>query len=107
MKDKPLLTLVTGANKGIGFSSVEQLLRMGHKVYLTARDETRGHEAVRRLQAQGFSDVDLLIMDVADPDSVNKAAAMYATLENRLDVLINNAGIGGLQPQATSSVHVN
>src|SRR5258705_835048 len=104
MKDKVLIAFVTGANKGIGFSTAKRLLEMGYKVYLGTRDQAKGQAAIKVLTAKGFSKVALLVINVADAGSVNEAAAKFASLEDRLDVLINNAAIGGHQPQRTSSV---
>lgn len=106
MKGKQLIALVTGANKGIGLSTAKQLLEMGYHVYLGIRDEARGQAVIKQLTAEGFSKVTLLIINVADVGSVAKAAEKFASMENRLDVLINNAAIGGQQPQTTSSINI-
>jgi NAD(P)-dependent dehydrogenase (short-subunit alcohol dehydrogenase family) len=105
MKDKSLIALVTGANKGIGFATVKQLVELGYQVYLGARDEAKGRAAVNKLNAEGFSKVAPLLVDVADAESVVKAAAKFASLEDHLDVLINNAAIGGQQPQTASTIN--
>ncbi|GGB02507.1 SDR family oxidoreductase [Puia dinghuensis] len=103
MKEKRLTALITGANKGIGFSVAEELLRLGYYVYLGARDKVKGQAAINTLKAKGFSKVSLLSIDVADPVSVWKAAAWLAGKEDHLDVLVNNAAIGGRRPQKASS----
>lgn len=84
--------LVTGANKGIGLAIAKGLAQRGFHVWITARDQLRGEEAVKQLQAEGLS-VQLLMMDVADDVSVQQAAAALSTATDRLDVLINNAGV--------------
>jgi NAD(P)-dependent dehydrogenase (short-subunit alcohol dehydrogenase family) len=81
--------LVTGANKGIGFEIVRQLLAQGHRVFLTARNTAAGQEAVSSLDG----DVHFLQMDVSDDASIQKGAKTYGELSDLLDVLINNAGI--------------
>lgn len=103
MEEKRFTALVTGANKGIGFSVVEELLRIGYYVYLGARDKVKGQAAIDRLNRMGFSKVTLLPIDVADPVSVWKAAAWLAGKEDHLDVLVNNAAIGGRRPQSAGS----
>lgn len=84
--------LVTGANKGIGLAIARELARLGFHVWITARDRLRGEKAVEQLQAEGLS-VQVLMMDVADDLSVQQATAALSAATDRLDVLINNAGV--------------
>ncbi|GAA0383355.1 SDR family NAD(P)-dependent oxidoreductase [Micromonospora gifhornensis] len=83
------VTLVTGANKGIGFETARQLLALGHVVYIGARDVGRGKAAAAALGAP------FVQLDVTDDASVSDALATIDAAEGRLDVLINNAGILG------------
>ncbi|MEV6690081.1 SDR family NAD(P)-dependent oxidoreductase [Micromonospora sp. NPDC051196] len=83
------VTLVTGANKGIGFETARQLLELGHIVYVGARDIERGKAAAAALGAP------FVQLDVTDDASVSDALATIDSTEGRLDVLINNAGILG------------
>lgn len=83
------LTLITGANKGLGHETARQLIRAGHTVYIGARDAGRGQAAARELGAR------FVRLDVTDQASVDAAAALVAAAEGRLDVLVNNAGISG------------
>lgn len=77
-------TLITGANKGLGLETTRRLTAAGHTVYAGMRDTAKGEEAA----ALGAR---ILRLDVTDDDSV---AAAIAELPE-LDVLVNNAGIGG------------
>ncbi len=86
------IALVTGANKGIGKAIVRGLARDGFIVYLGARSPERGRTAAAELQAEGV--VRFVQLDVLDPDSVGSAAQTIASEAGRLDVLVNNAGIG-------------
>jgi NAD(P)-dependent dehydrogenase (short-subunit alcohol dehydrogenase family) len=107
MKINSQIALVTGANKGIGLSTTKQLLSIGYHVYLGARDEIKGKMAIEQLNRMGFSKVSLLVINVCDANSVADAVARFASLESHLDVLINNAAIGGTQPQETSSINMD
>ncbi|MEV0952539.1 SDR family NAD(P)-dependent oxidoreductase [Promicromonospora sp. NPDC050249] len=79
-------TLITGANKGLGYETARQLIAAGHTVYVGARDKERGHRAAEELGAR------LVVIDVTDDSSVEAAAAQIAA-EGGLDVLVNNAGV--------------
>jgi NAD(P)-dependent dehydrogenase (short-subunit alcohol dehydrogenase family) len=83
------ITLVTGANKGLGYETARQLGRAGHTVYIGARDTERGQAAARELGAR------FVLLDVTDQASVDAAAAAVGETEGHLDVLVNNAGISG------------
>lgn len=84
--------LVTGANKGIGFSIAKGLGALGYQVWVGARDRDRGETAVAELEAEGVH-ARYLPIDVADDASVAAAAATLAKSIDHLDVLVNNAGI--------------
>lgn len=88
------IALVTGANKGIGFAIAQGLGAIGFTVAVGARDDVRRKEAVERLRA---ADIDAfgVALDVTSDDSVTAAAATIEETAGRLDVLVNNAGIGG------------
>lgn len=85
--------LVTGANKGIGYETAKHLLQAGYRVLVGARDQTRGEAAVAELQA--FGDAKLLVLDVADLGSIDRAVATINEQYPELSLLINNAGIPG------------
>ncbi|WP_328752296.1 SDR family oxidoreductase [Streptomyces sp. NBC_00285] len=79
-------TLITGANKGLGFETARRLLAAGHTVYVGARNDERGRRAAAELGAR------FVQLDVTDDASV-EAAARTVEADGGLDVLINNAGI--------------
>jgi NAD(P)-dependent dehydrogenase (short-subunit alcohol dehydrogenase family) len=81
-------TLITGANKGLGFETARRLVQAGHTVYLGSRDAERGRVAAGRLGARP------VVLDVTDDASV-AAAARSIEADGGLDVLINNAGVEG------------
>jgi NAD(P)-dependent dehydrogenase (short-subunit alcohol dehydrogenase family) len=82
-------TLITGANKGLGYETARRLIADGHQVYLGARDPERGRTAADELGAH------FIQLDVSDDASVAAAADALAEQAGHLDVLVNNAGITG------------
>ncbi|MDO3641390.1 SDR family NAD(P)-dependent oxidoreductase [Mucilaginibacter sp. L3T2-6] len=91
--------LITGANKGIGFEVAKQLAQNSHFVYLGSRNEGAGLEAVKKLNSYGITNVETLVIDVADINSVRQARHHMEAKISALDILINNAGIAGDLPQ--------
>ena len=87
--DTSPVSLVTGANKGIGLEAVRRLIGAGHIVYLGARDADRGRPVAESLGAR------FVQLDVTSDESVSRAAALVTEEQGRLDVLVNNAGITG------------
>jgi NAD(P)-dependent dehydrogenase (short-subunit alcohol dehydrogenase family) len=82
-------TLITGANRGLGYETARRLLAEGHDVWIGARDPERGRAAAERLGARHVA------LDVTDDAGVAAAAETVG----ELDVLVNNAGIsGGMMP---------
>ncbi|WP_033337698.1 SDR family NAD(P)-dependent oxidoreductase [Catenuloplanes japonicus] len=86
------VTLITGANKGLGHETARQLKALGHTVYLGARDTDRGEKAAAELGAR------FVRLDVTDDATVEAALATIEAAEGRLDLLVNNAGILGDGP---------
>ncbi|MFD0885650.1 SDR family NAD(P)-dependent oxidoreductase [Streptosporangium algeriense] len=87
-------TLITGANKGLGFETARRLVAAGHTVYVGSRDAERGRRAAELLGAR------TVLIDVTDEASVT-AAAKIVEAEGGLDVLVNNAGIEGRLPDGS------
>jgi NAD(P)-dependent dehydrogenase (short-subunit alcohol dehydrogenase family) len=83
--------LVTGANKGIGFEVTRELARLGLRVFLGARNAKAGRAAAEKLSGAG--DVVFLEIDISEEKSIHAARDEFARQGDRLDVLINNAGI--------------
>ena len=84
------IALVTGANKGIGFEVARTLARLGWRVFLGARNLGAGREAAEKITE---GEVTVLEIDVSHPESVGRAAEVFARHADYLDVLVNNAGI--------------
>lgn len=88
------IALVTGANKGLGRETVRRLAGSGWEVFLAARDTVRGTRAVAELAEEGLQ-ARFVQLDVTSDESVAAAADAVKAYAGRLDVLINNAAIGG------------
>jgi NAD(P)-dependent dehydrogenase (short-subunit alcohol dehydrogenase family) len=86
------IALVTGANKGIGREISRQLAAKGILVLMGCRDRERGEKAVADLRAQGLP-VEFIQIDVISQPSVDQATAEIERRHERLDILMNNAGI--------------
>jgi NAD(P)-dependent dehydrogenase (short-subunit alcohol dehydrogenase family) len=91
-------TLITGANRGLGFEVARQLAAAGHQVWIGARDHARGQQAADAVGAR------FVQLDVTDDASV---AAAVETV-GALDVLVNNAGISGgrIKPSEATAEHM-
>jgi NAD(P)-dependent dehydrogenase (short-subunit alcohol dehydrogenase family) len=81
------VTLITGANKGLGYETARQLIGRGHTVYVGARHLERGQAAASELGGH------FVQLDVTDDESVRTALSGIDDREGRLDVLVNNAGV--------------
>ncbi|CAL0318351.1 unnamed protein product [Lupinus luteus] len=93
---KQRYAVVTGSNKGIGLETVKGLASNGIMVVLTARDEKRGYEALKKLKECGLSEFVLFHkLDVTDSASVASLVEFVKVQFGRLDILVNNAGITG------------
>jgi NAD(P)-dependent dehydrogenase (short-subunit alcohol dehydrogenase family) len=79
-------TLITGANKGLGFETARRLIAAGHTVYIGSRDAERGRRAAEQLGARS------VLLDTTADASVQAAVEVIET-DGGLDVLVNNAGV--------------
>jgi NAD(P)-dependent dehydrogenase (short-subunit alcohol dehydrogenase family) len=86
------VALITGANKGLGLGIARKLGKQGITVLVAARDESKGQNAVERLQSEGI-DAHFIQLDVGDRSSIESAYKAIAEQFSRLDILINNAGV--------------
>src|SRR6266404_1527857 len=97
MNRQQRIALVTGANKGIGFEVARQLVRERFRVFLGARDQDAGKTAAEKLNQEnrnaGNGQVTFLRIDITDQESIKRAAEEFGKQSERLDALVNNAGI--------------
>ncbi len=101
--DRPT-ALVTGANRGLGLETSNQLHQQGFRVILTSRKETAGMAATKKLDPGGL-DVVYHQLDITDRESISALAGDLPRLVPRLDVLVNNAGVGSWGADRTASAH--
>jgi 3-oxoacyl-[acyl-carrier protein] reductase len=94
------VAIVTGATKGIGLAIAERMVNEGMSVVVSARTESDVTTVVERLGAHAMG----VPCDVSDPDACQ--ALVDATIDRfgRLDVLVNNAGLGVFKPISELSV---
>ncbi|CAM5559448.1 hypothetical protein SRIMM317S_03739 [Streptomyces rimosus subsp. rimosus] len=96
--------VVTGANSGIGYVTARELARRGARVVLACRNESRGHTALARLRSEvPAAKAEFRQLDLADLKSVRAFAAGLDDFDGeRLDLLINNAGVMALPERRTA-----
>jgi short-subunit dehydrogenase len=85
--------IVTGASRGIGLALAEVLVEEGYGVTMTARKPDLLEQAASRLRRQG-AEVEHVAANLADEDGVQAVVARHREAFGRLDVLVNNAGVG-------------
>jgi len=87
------ISLITGANSGIGYATAEGLAKQGHRIIMVSRDKQRGETAQRNIiNHTKNTKVDLLVADLSSEDGVRQLAQQVNARYDKLDVLINNAG---------------
>ena len=88
------IAIVTGANSGIGYEMARALAGKGAMVILACRNQAKGEAAVRQIdQEYPEAKAELMQLDLSDLASVRRFAGEFASQYDRLDILINNAGI--------------
>jgi NAD(P)-dependent dehydrogenase (short-subunit alcohol dehydrogenase family) len=89
------ISVVTGANSGIGRATAIHLAQQGHAVYGTVRSVDKAAK-LQAMSADAGVDINLVELDVADDESVRAGfARILGETDGRVDVLVNNAGVGG------------
>ncbi|MGH1490951.1 MAG: SDR family oxidoreductase [Acidimicrobiales bacterium] len=88
------VAMITGANSGIGRGAAVDLAGKGWTVYGSMRSLDKGAKLAEMAEAAGV-EVHPVVCDVTDTDSVNRAVAEVTEASGGIDVMVNNAGIGG------------
>ena len=84
--------LITGTNSGFGWLAAKSCAALGHKVYATMRD-TKGRNADNAKALVEQKNIEVLDMELTSEKSVNDAVATIIKKEDRIDVVVNNAGL--------------
>lgn len=86
--------LITGATSGIGKAAALALARMGATVVINGKDPKKGEEAAKQIRRMSGNDnVKLMIADLSSFSEIRKLADELKATYDRLDVLLNNAGV--------------
>jgi len=86
--------VVTGANAGIGKETTIGLAKLGAAVVMVCRDAGRAEKALCEIKRKSSSDrIELMICDLASQKSIRRFADEFKQQHDRLDVLVNNAGV--------------
>ena len=93
--------LITGANRGIGLEFARQYLADGWQVYAACRDPASASE-LRRLAQASDDNLLILALNVTDPETVKAVAAQLDG--QAIDLLLNNAGVGGARGQTIGNI---
>ncbi|MCF8232849.1 MAG: SDR family oxidoreductase [Bacteroidales bacterium] len=86
--------LITGSNSGIGKETAVQLAKKGYHLILLVRDSEKSRNALKEIRDKsGSENIDMIFADLSSLDSIEKAVQQIKTHYNRLDRIINNAGV--------------
>ncbi|KAK9332779.1 hypothetical protein V1520DRAFT_334293 [Lipomyces starkeyi] len=97
------VAIVTGGNSGLGEVIGRELARKGCKVYIASRSQSRAEAAIARIKNSIGKDMNLLFLelDLETMKGAVAAAKFFMKRETRLDILVANAGLGGIKSELT------
>ncbi len=94
--------VITGANTGIGLATAETFVKDGHHVIIACRNPEKAKIAQQHLQSFGKGQVDVITLDLNSLEQVNQAANAIIQKYEKIDVLVNNAGMMTPELEATA-----
>jgi len=87
------ISIVTGANAGLGYETAKALALLGHRVILMSRSKDKGQQALDQIFAASNNDaLELVEVDLASQASIRAACSSILAHHPQIDVLVNNAG---------------
>jgi retinol dehydrogenase-12 len=100
---KENIVIITGANTGIGKESAIELSKSGAHIVMACRDKSRAEIAIEEIKnVTGLDSYEFMELDLMDLQSVKNFTIKFLSKHQRLDVLVNNAGIMALPKRATT-----
>lgn len=99
--DKNKIAIVTGGNSGMGKATVAALADAGDRVIMLCRNKERGEAALQDLMEKKNRDIRLMQCDLGSMDNIRKFTDDFKRQYNRVDVLVNNAGVISLDRRET------
>ena len=91
---KGRIAIVTGSSSGIGYEAARVLANKNSEVIIAVRNQVKGDVAVRKIKSQNQSaDVKVMLLDLASLKSIKTFTEEFKQKYNKLDLLINNAGV--------------
>ncbi|WP_445116074.1 SDR family NAD(P)-dependent oxidoreductase [Acinetobacter sp. WZC-1] len=94
--------IITGANTGIGYATAHSFVQAGHHVLLACRNPEKAQQAQQQLQAIGSGKVDTIPLDLNSLAQVSSAADQILQQYDKIDVLVNNAGMMAPRLESTA-----
>ncbi|KTD43099.1 SDR family NAD(P)-dependent oxidoreductase [Legionella parisiensis] len=91
-----MITLITGASRGIGKALALEFANHGHDLILTARNQNLLEELADQIKEKYSVKVNVIVLDLSTPGSADDLINQIETLNIEVDCLVNNAGIGYL-----------
>jgi retinol dehydrogenase 12 len=99
--------VITGANTGIGYYTAVALAQKGARVIVAGRSRERCEPLIEAIAAIGEAPASFVELELGNLDSVRRAAKEILEQAERIDVLINNAGVGGAKGQTTDGFEIH
>ena len=98
--------IISGGNRGIGLETTKKFSKNGYTVFMGSRNYESALGVCNELKQLGYKNIIPLLLDITIKESIEEAFKIILQKTSSLDVLINNAGIRGAQPQPPTSFGV-